>query len=511
MNQGERMYTCPTCQEMFEPTEMNCPRCGADRQVTATRMMVGEPPLQSDRYQLLNEVSPGYYRVLDLSPQEKISEEAFVEPSPLALLFLELQHPALPHLFNRLYDGQQEQLILEPRINHQGHSLPTTRSFWGYLGEDERLGILKDWISLWKLLPENYRKTLTDPENVLIGDYRMLVQRILPGTASAAELAEEWKALGRINEPLLGWIESFAKDELSPDQLLERISDLLATSRITWRHYAITDTGKMRDHNEDNYLATTLDIHQSDLHQEHTANCGLYVVCDGMGGHESGEVASALAIKAIREEILPLACRRELRSGELSHLINERIRQSVNEAILQENLTLNIPEHRRMGCTLVLMMATGKRVIATHVGDSRLYYLTRDEMHLLTQDHNIANWEFRMGRISEDKRDKLLEMGAGKALTQALGPRGHEDVFPEIQIFDIENEGIFLLCSDGLTDMIADSLIHATVTARWDNLQEAGEALVALANAQGGADNITVVLAAAKPESTLFPKEKKTT
>jgi len=230
---------------------------------------------------------------------------------------------------------------------------------------------------------------------------------------------------------------------------------------------ARSDVGRRRPANEDTYaLAPEL---------------GLFLVADGMGGHRAGQVASGLAARAAVGTLRGL--------GGDARALPERLRACVvaaNGEILASSRIK--PELAGMGTTLVALLAGDGRMALAHVGDSRAYRLRRGEVQRLTDDHTVVGELVRRGEISARAAEAHPHR---HVLTRALGVRRSID--PDLLEVEPLPGDVYLLCSDGLTGHVADDEIAGLVTAAPD-LDAAAQALVDLANARGGEDNITVVL-----------------
>jgi protein phosphatase len=208
---------------------------------------------------------------------------------------------------------------------------------------------------------------------------------------------------------------------------------------------------------------------------------GLYLVADGMGGHQAGQVASHLAVEVATRTI------EALQGSEM--ILAERLRHAVacaNREILMA--ARNKPELEGMGTTLVGMLFGEERLALAHVGDSRAYVLRNGRLRGLTDDHSIVAELLRRHAISEaDARDHPHR----HVLTRALGVR--TSTAPDLAEMTPQTGDLFLLCSDGLTSLVCDEQIAARLSEAED-LQAAATALVEAANEAGGFDNSTVVL-----------------
>ena len=241
----------------------------------------------------------------------------------------------------------------------------------------------------------------------------------------------------------------------------------------------LSDTGRAREHNED---AIAWD-----------EACGLAVLADGMGGHNAGDVASRMCIEQLTGHLLPLLSR-PLRLNPNKGMSKHAtlVRRAVNKANLAifENAEANL-ERKGMGTTLVLALFYGDRVVVAHVGDSRIYRLRGRSLEPVTADHSLVRELLEKGVISPEE---VKNNPYGHVITKAVGIR--EKVVPEVQEFEAQAGDVFLLCSDGLTDLVDDAVIEDTLVAAMGNWDRAVQRLIDLANNNGGRDNISVVLAA---------------
>jgi len=234
------------------------------------------------------------------------------------------------------------------------------------------------------------------------------------------------------------------------------------------RAAASTDVGLRRRINEDRYaLAPEL---------------GLYLVADGMGGHTAGQVASELAADAALQAIRAL----EGASASLAEKLRYAV-ASANRAIY--TMAREKPELAGMGTTLVCLLSGQGRAALAHVGDSRAYLVRGERIRQLTDDHSIVGELLRRNEISEDA---AKEHPHRHVLTRALGVR--RAVEPDLAELTPQAGDLFVLCSDGLTNHVEDHEIAKAVTQEED-LQEACERLIDLANGRGGEDNTTIIVA----------------
>lgn len=237
-----------------------------------------------------------------------------------------------------------------------------------------------------------------------------------------------------------------------------------------------TDVGRRRAHNEDAFVVD--------------ADAGVFVVCDGMGGHASGEVASRMASEALHRALLEHLD--AIRDGLVGDAGEPRIACETMRACIEaanrevRELSEASDAHRGMGTTLTAIVIAGERAVVGHVGDSRLYLRRGDSVHQITTDHTILTEMIRAGRVAPEDAEKV---GHLNALTRAVG------VYPSVEVdvleMDVLPEDVFLLCSDGLhgyfEGFALDTFLeHAAA-------ESAASDLIDFANKRGGADNITAV------------------
>lgn len=241
---------------------------------------------------------------------------------------------------------------------------------------------------------------------------------------------------------------------------------------------ALSDTGHVRPHNEDSVFVDA--VH------------GLAIIADGMGGYNAGEVASGMATELLGAELVrrlseDAASGRARRNEVWNHEVLELEIAKVNDIIYQAALTQ--PNCAGMGTTLVMALFHDDRMTVAHLGDSRLYRLRGDEFQQITRDHSLLQEQVDSGMLTVEQarlsRHKNL-------VTRALGV--DPVVEPEVHDYEMRAGDIYLLCSDGLTDMVDEEDIAMAISSQADDVEACADHLVDLANDNGGRDNITVVL-----------------
>ena len=252
----------------------------------------------------------------------------------------------------------------------------------------------------------------------------------------------------------------------------------------------ITDTGRVREHNEDS-IGSLADI-------------GLMVVADGMGGYNAGEVASGIAVQIVTELATIGAGREE---GDEIDPHSGLMRQSIvlRDAVYRANKiifqTAQSQTHcEGMGTTIVACMFCDNKVSIAHVGDSRAYRMRDSQLEQITLDHSLLQELVDRGFYSEEEAQRSTNRNY---VTRALGVEPTVEV--EVNEHEVLPGDVYLLCSDGLPDMVEDDDIHLTISTFNASLEVVGQQLVDLANDHGGRDNISVMLAQVKEP---FPAKK---
>lgn len=240
--------------------------------------------------------------------------------------------------------------------------------------------------------------------------------------------------------------------------------------------YGLSDVGLSREHNED---SISWDI-----------ELGLIMLADGMGGHNAGEIASELAVTAIRDALLDVLTPDMLET----QLI--KCDEALREAVVYANEEIHEQSNRRiecagMGTTVVITLFHDDKVTYAHVGDSRIYRLRHGEYQQLTQDHSLVQEMIDNGYLSQEE---AMISSSRNLITRALGIAPEVEVDVSTEVLDIDD--VYLLCSDGLSDLLSEQDMARILIEQRDRLGEAAQHLVDLANERGGTDNISVILVA---------------
>ena len=236
--------------------------------------------------------------------------------------------------------------------------------------------------------------------------------------------------------------------------------------------FAKSDIGKAREMNQDAYYAS-----------QPSDTVGLYIVADGMGGYNGGEVASTIAVTAAKNYI-------ESNFAETEHT-KEKLQELVKNAIEYANMLVyekskEIPELVGMGTTIEVALVHNNRVYIGHIGDSRIYRIRKNFIRKLTTDHSYVEKLVKDGKIS---REEASHHPKKNMLTKALGCTSF--VEPDVSVKGFLKDDILVLTSDGLTNMVTDKEIYDEIT---NNIDTATDKLIDKANEAGGLDNITVII-----------------
>jgi PPM family protein phosphatase len=240
-----------------------------------------------------------------------------------------------------------------------------------------------------------------------------------------------------------------------------------------------TDPGMVRSHNEDSIAADA-------------AN-GLVVLADGMGGYNAGEVASGMATTVIITEM------QQILSGTMPYQTDPRTNQEIGARLVRDQVVKanssiyqaaqSQPQYAGMGTTLVVCLFYDNRVLVAHLGDSRVYLLREGSFRQITRDHSLLQEQIDAGLITAEQAKNAQHKNL---VTKALGI--DPTVEPEIHEYAARPGDLYLLCSDGLCDMVDDEDIDMTLQALGGNLKLAAQQLVQMANDNGGRDNVSVIL-----------------
>lgn len=238
--------------------------------------------------------------------------------------------------------------------------------------------------------------------------------------------------------------------------------------------YSLSDVGLVRPHNEDFWGLIEGE--------------NFFALADGMGGHASGEVAAEMAVTEVCDlmrEVFADPAAQDRGVEDIADLLSSVIMQA-NELIFEKGCSSE--ELHGMGTTLCCLYLHEEGVVHAHVGDSRIYRMRKGQLSLLTQDHSLLREMLDTGELQESEAEEFVYRNI---LTKAVGT--DPKVTPSVHVDPLVENDLYLLCSDGLTDLLSKDEIEEIVD-RYENLEKCGKSLVAAALEKGGHDNTTVVL-----------------
>ncbi|MDY6937171.1 MAG: protein phosphatase 2C domain-containing protein [Cyanobacteriota bacterium] len=482
------------------------------------------PPSQtiSDRYRV---VAPQVW--LDTQPH---LPPQFPDPIPEEILpYLHL-YPLkrhVPIVFGTCQwaDRGAEVLLLENApIDDRGNLYPTLSQCWSTATPARRAYWLWQLLQLWTPLDKvGMAASLLDENNIRVQGWRVWLLELHPSTFkhSLKDLGRMWSTLvsdaGEELEEFLRDICQQMRDGIKIETIVSQLNGMLLESAarlpLHVRVSGATETGPVRNKNEDACYPTPSDLRAKQESPNDELLPNLAILCDGVGGHEGGEVASQMTVQALKLQIrafLNEMAREstlippEAISDQLAAIV-----RVVNNIVAAQNDAQDRESRQRMGTTLVMALQVAQLVrtqtgevldnahelYLTHVGDSRAYWITREYCVQLTVDDDAIAREVRSGRSFYYQARQQKHSGA---LTQALGTRDGDLLRPTISRFILEEDGVLLLCSDGLSDRDGverywSRFVPAILDDELD-LDVAVQEWIQLANETNGHDNTSIVL-----------------
>lgn len=469
-----RCWSCDTT--LNEPGEAYCTQCGA--------------ALDGRRYR--GQITAGSPTGLALVPQ-------ITDPATLAFL---------PPIWDQVSEGDQT-LTLTPAAQPTSLALPLSELEAVFIGRDlARLLTLlhQQGFALGAVEPDDLDITpahATRLRNVrrlrrVEGDDRSAdlfhlatLLEALTATPRTTRRLDETDATLEAASTLADILRDIRTGRLTdPAELAQRFDLIIAyhttPAPLRVRFGAATDTGMVRDLNEDSLLALDLRL----IRRNQPREWSLFIVADGMGGHSAGEVASDLALRGaleiVQREYLAPTVDADAQDQE------EALREVVRRAILQANEYVVREARNRgndMGTTMTLALVAGDRAVIGNVGDSRTYLVREGNLRRITRDHSLVQRLVDLGQITPDE---VYTHPQRNAVLRSLGDKLNIEV--DIFVERLRPGDALLLASDGLWEMVRDERMAEIIAAHPDP-QAACEALISAANAAGGDDNITVILA----------------
>jgi protein phosphatase len=531
-NDAATLY-CPNelCQSPNPLTHKFCLRCstplpkrylwveGEGLNVAAPGEILADRYLVIDKFVVLD-IRPG------LLPQPPELDNLSVIRPYLRLIPYRLHVPQVYGVIPPIGDRSPKEILLleKPPLladstGQQVQLCPNLIKAWDDATSIRQLHWLWQLAHLWQpLLSEKVGSSLLDPDLIRVEGplVRLLALRSDSATApSLPQLGEFWGQLQKgAKPPIREFIHkissSLIEQEIkSTEQLIavldQGIAQLGRSQTSSIKIFTKTDTGPSRQRNEDACYPPS-----GTLVSKPPQPTALAIVCDGIGGHEGGNVASNLAIETIQQQLQQLT---KVRSDHIDPSVLLSDLESavglVNDKISQRNDSENRQGRQRMGTTLVMALSIAHEMYITHVGDSRAYWITRHGCYQVTLDDDVASREVRLGYAVY--REAIQQSGSG-SLVQALGMSPSTALHPTSQRFILDEDAVFLLTSDGLSDFDRvedywETEVLPILTAEAD-VTTVTEKLVEIANTKNGHDNVTIALVHyqvkyTEPESSL--------
>ncbi|MBD2743645.1 protein phosphatase 2C domain-containing protein [Coleofasciculus sp. FACHB-1120] len=449
--------------------------------------------------------------ILDTKPAFSPEIQVEIPNSLMPYLKLSPYQLHVPQLYGLLTptEGQRkietwllEQVPIYSCGNGEGTLMPELTSVWKNASAMRQLTWLWQMANLWEPLQINHvGSSLLTPALLRVEGsiLRLLIlQADQSSPVTLQNLGQLWSKWVASSHPTIGKFLEQVCQQLNQgavqtaEQLVTLLDEAMTTvgrsQSCTYQIVTRSETGPTRRQNEDACYPPS---------PSSTApSSPLAIVCDGIGGHEGGEVASYLAIATIQERVQRLLANsgNPLNPTDLT-LELETFACAANDVISQRNDTEQRLDRQRMGTTLVMALGQAHEMYITHVGDSRAYWITRTGCRQITVDDDIASREVRLGYALY--RDAVEQSGAG-SLVQALGMSSSATLHPSVQRFVLDEDGVFLLCSDGLSDndrveQYWETEILPILEGQTD-LTTVGTRLMEIGNTKNGHDNITLAL-----------------
>ena len=516
MQNDEVMLQCPNdlCKVVNSESGKFCQRCGTPlikRYLWAVgegieTCLVGE--LVDERYLLTShriflDTKPG------LPPEAPYLDISNAIKPYLRLVTYRLQVPQAYGLLPLGKKDEQEILLLEQAPIYtdtepqEGQLMPELTLAWKTASSLRQLNWLWQIAQLWQpLSSEGVASSLLVPQLLRVDRslVRLLqLQQDSSEQPTLSQLGEFWSQLATQAQPsITEFLKQLSQDlqqakVQSAEQLIAILDrGLSLVGQASARNFKIstcTDTGPSRQRNEDACYP-----HSGTTIAKPPDSKAIAIVCDGIGGHEGGNVASNLAIETLQQQVDELLLDdTNLDPTTLSDAL-ENFVCTTNDRISQRNDKEHRIGRQRMGTTLVMAVGHRHEIYVAHVGDSRAYWITRTGCYQITLDDDVAAREVRLGYAIY--RDALQQPSAG-SLVQAMGMSA--SLHPTVQRFVLDEDCVFLLCSDGLSDYdLVDQCWQTEILPILDgkvDVATLSQRLVEIGNTRNGHDNITVALA----------------
>ncbi|MFN8671954.1 MAG: protein phosphatase 2C domain-containing protein [Candidatus Sericytochromatia bacterium] len=509
---------CPSCNKENDSQQEFCSFCACF--INKEFFVITQAEIKSNnlnhRYSFLDKNS---FLVVDNSYGKPTFDSDIINDDSLLNLYQKYDKfgyfPKAYDAFN--FDGN-DYLLITSNKDLYGQEYRNIQEAIIEITDRNRIQLIKDSALIFQQLEkDDIQNSILQVNNFFVDDYLNIKLKYIKSNDSELtlkNLGELWKKLFIPKEmPFLeyskykvGEILKHLIDGKITDikELIKKLDILLDSDFTEVKYYSLSDIGKKRDNNEDNFYSILNAVYEKDFYKIEKSQRGLFIICDGMGGHEKGEVASKMAVDKIKRTLLP-AINFKFGFDEMKKLLEEALIYQANDYIYKENLALGYEFEKKMGTTALVCMTNDNYVYTAHIGDSRLYVITQKGIEQLTQDHNVAMQNYNEGKGSWNDAMKNTSTSWGKMLSQALGIKDNSEILPEINFVPIQENSYLLMCTDGLSDMLSPNDIKTIVINNWDSPQKAVENLIDKANELGGKDNITVTLVNIKPIHNFLP------
>jgi protein phosphatase len=501
------------CQTANPFNNKVCQKCGTPIVKRYLRVLGGGidaypvGSLIDDRYLIANKRV-----VIDLYPGLPPKIEEDLPKNIVSYLKLSPYKPQIPQIYGLVSTKEEREIwLLEYGTvpldsRHKPlypELLPEIVKAWKSQSPLRQLNWLSQMAQLWQPLTEkDAAATLLQPELLRFNGaiLQILELELSKANPSLADLGRFWatwtldcdSSIKEFCQELCDRLENGSIDDIVrlTAILTSAMRECSRSYQFQYRIFTGTDSGPTRSRNEDSCYPEP-----DKLIQLKETDKPLAIVCDGVGGHEGGEIASQLTIEYLTKEINNLSIEPDRWDSEAiaSELVGFVC--GANNIISDRNDSEKRHQRQRMGTTVVMTFARAHEIYLAHVGDSRIYLVTKNSCHQVTVDDDLASREVRSGYALY--RDAAQYPSAG-ALVQALGMSSSDSLYPNIQRLVIDEDCVFLLCSDGLSDLDRvdqywDSQIQTILNGK-TTLTKAGKELIAIANERNGHDNVTVAL-----------------
>ena len=423
-----------------------------------------------------------------------------------------------PQVYDAFTFNDHDYLIVESNKDLYGQEYRSINEVLVEITNRERVQLIRDSAVIYDLIQsDSIEQSILDTNNFFVDEDLNIKLKLIKNNQtnfSLKNFGEMWKKLLipsdmsflEYSKYKVGELLKLIIDEkvINIKDVIKKLEAILDNNFVELDYYSISDIGQKRENNEDNFFSTLINVNEKTLHKIDKNQKGLFIICDGMGGHEKGELASKIAIEKIKKTILPTLSFK-LGFDEIKKIFEEALIYQANNAIFKENQAQGSEYEQRMGTTAIVAIIIDGSVYTGHVGDSRIYNVNKITIEQITQDHNVAMQNYNEGKGSWNDAMRNTNTSWGKMLSQALGIRDNNEILPEVNFLQIKDESYVLMCSDGLSDMVQEEEMKNIISANWDNPKLAIETLVSKANEYGGRDNITVTLIKIKNLNNFLP------